>query len=165
MRPGSSVLPVAWVTLRVLILANWIFGALVLALLAASFEAEEWTWRALGVGSVAGHEGLIAGMRAIMVIGIGSVPLAYLALTRLVAIVETVRSGDPFIPANARRLRAIAWTLVGLELLHLFVVAIASAVSTAETPLDIGPEFSINKRSSRAKESRRAVALGMRSPS
>ena len=59
-----------WVTLRILIVLNWILGALIFALLAISFQAEEWTWRALGVGAVAGHESVVAGMRAIMVIGI-----------------------------------------------------------------------------------------------
>ena len=62
-----SALPATWVALRVLIVLNWILGALIFALLAISFLAEEWTWRALGVGATEGHEGLVAGMRAIMV--------------------------------------------------------------------------------------------------
>ena len=133
----SPALPVTWVTLRVLVVLNWILGALILALLAATFQAEEWTWRALGVGTVAGHQGIVAGMRAIMAIGIVGVPIAFVILDALLKIVGTVRDGDPFSLENAARLRTIAWALLGLEVLHVFVVAIASAVSSKELPLRI----------------------------
>jgi hypothetical protein len=92
-------------TLRILIVLNWIFGALIFALLAISFLAEEWTWRALGVGAVGGHERVIAGMRAVMVIGIVGTPIAYVVFTRLLRILESVRTGEPFTMDNAGRLR------------------------------------------------------------
>jgi hypothetical protein len=139
----SPALPVAWTALRILIPLNWIYGTLIVGLLAISFQAEEWTWRALGVGAVAGHEGIIAGMRAIMVIGIAAVPLAYVVLRQLFRIVKSVRVGEPFTGENAGRLRTIAWALLALELLHVGVVAIASAVSTRELPLRIGDNFSV----------------------
>ena len=131
------------VTLRVLIVLNWILGALIFALLAISFQAEEWTWRALGVGPVAGHESVVAAMRAIMVIGIAGTPIAYLVFSRLLRIVESVRTSEPFTMDNAGRLRTIAWALLGLELLHICVVAIASAVSTKEMPLRINGNFDL----------------------
>jgi len=133
----SPALPVTWVTLRVLVVLNWVFGALILALLAATFQAEEWTWRALGVGTVAGHHGIVAAMRAIMAIGIVGVPIAFVVLDTLLKIVGTVRDGVPFSLENAARLRTIAWALLGLEVLHVFVVAIASAASSKELPLRI----------------------------
>jgi DUF2975 family protein len=77
-----------------------------------------------------------------MVIGIGSTPLAHILLTRLLAIVETVRLGDPFVAVNAARLKTIAWALLGLELLHLVVGAIAASASSASQPLDIDWSFS-----------------------
>ncbi len=131
------------ITLRVLILLNWILGALIFALLAISFLAEEWTWRALGVGAVAGQEGIVAGMRAIMMIGVAGTPVAYVVFSRLHKIVESVRTGEPFTVDNAGRLRTIAWALLGLELLHICVVAIASAVSTKEVPLRINGNFDL----------------------
>ena len=137
----SSALPATWVALRILISLNWILGALIFALLAVTFLAEEWTWRALGVGAVAGHEGVVAGMRAIMVIGIVGIPIAYVVFSRLLRIVESVRAGEPFTMDNAGRLRTIAWALLGLELLHICVVAIASAVSTKEVPLRLNGNF------------------------
>jgi len=139
----STALPATWATLRVLIVLNWIFGALILTLLAISFAAEGWTWRALGVGAVAGHEGVVAGMRAIMVIGIVGTPLAYVVFSRLLRIVESVREGEPFELENAGRLRTIAWALLGLELLHVCVVAIASALSSREVPLRINGNFDL----------------------
>ena len=139
----STALPATSVTLRVLIVCNWILGVLIFALLTISFLAEEFTWRALGVGTVAGHEGAVAGMRAIMVIGIVGTPIAYFVFSRLLRIVESVRTGEPFTLDNAGRLRTIAWALLGIELLHICVVAIASAVSTREVPLHIDGNFDL----------------------
>jgi hypothetical protein len=140
---SSTALFAMWVALRVLIVLNWIFGALIFGLLAVSFQAEDLTWRALGVGALAGHEGVVAGMRAIMVIGIAGTPIAYVVFSRLLRIVESVRKGEPFATDNAGRLRTIAWALLGLELLHICVVAIASAVSTKEVPLRINGNFDL----------------------
>src|SRR5467141_5314277 len=95
-------------TLRILIVLNWIFGALIFALLAISFQAEEWTWRALGVGAVGGHEGVVAGMRAVMVIGIVGTPIAYVVFSLLRRIVESVRTGEPFTMDFANDLATIA---------------------------------------------------------
>ena len=139
----SMALPVARATLRTLIVLNWIAGTLIFALLAISFLAEGWTWRALGVGSVAGHEGIVAGMRAIMVIGIAGAPIAHMVLGPLLRIVESVRMRAPFSVENARRLRTIAWALLALELLHLGVLAIVSAVSTPNIPLRITSNFNL----------------------
>ncbi len=139
----STTLLATWVTLRILIVLNWILGALIFALLVISFLAEEWTWRALGVGAVAGPERVVAGMRAIMVIGVVGTPIAYVVFSRLLRIVESVRTGEPFTMDNAGRLRTIAWALLGLELLHICVVAIASAVSTKEMPLRINGNFDL----------------------
>lgn len=142
MNPPSS-LPAAWIVLRILVVLNWIMGALILALLVASLVAEDWVMTALGVGQVSGRAEQIAGMQTIMVIGVGSVPLAHLVFARLLAIVETVRSGDPFVPQNARRLRMIAWVLLAMEMLHVAVVAIASMISSAGVALDIDWDFSL----------------------
>jgi len=140
----STALRATWVTLRILIALNWILGALIFALLAISFQATEWTWRALGLGAVAGHEGIVAGMRAIMVIGIVGIPIAHVVFSRLLTIVESVRTGEPFTVDNAGRLRTIAWALLGLELLHVCIVAIAAAVSTKEVPLRMSGNFHVS---------------------
>ena len=68
----------------------------------------------------------------------------HVVLKRLLAIVETVRGGDPFVAANASRLQAIAWALLALQVLSLVIGAVAKAVSTPAHPLDIDAGFSIN---------------------
>jgi hypothetical protein len=89
-------------------------------------------------------------MRLIMVVGIGSAPLAHILLTRLLAIVDTVRFGGPFLADNAARLQTTAWALLGLELLHQAVGAIAASASSDTQPLDIDWNFSITSSRSTA---------------
>jgi hypothetical protein len=139
----SPALPAAWVTLRTLVILNWVVGTLIFSLLLISFRAEAWTLRALGVGSLARHEGIVAGLRSIMVIGIVSAPIAFVVFRQLQLIVRSVRTGEPFTAENAGRLKAIAWALLALQMLHICVVAIASAVSTKEVPLRIGGDFNL----------------------
>ena len=139
----SSALGLARVTLRSLIALNWALGALIFALLVASLLAEAWTWRALGVDGAAGHPRVVAGMRAIMAIGLVGTAVHYIVLSRLLRIVESVSVGEAFTTGNADRLRAIAYGLLGSELLHLGVVAIASAVSK-EVPLRISGNFAVS---------------------
>jgi hypothetical protein len=84
------------------------------------------------------------GMRAIAVLGLAAIPLNYVVLKRLLAIVETVRAGDPFVAANASRLQSIAWALLTLQLFSLVIGAIARSVSIPGHPLHIDAGFSIN---------------------
>jgi hypothetical protein len=56
--------------------------------------------------------------------------------------VETVRRGDPFIVANADRLRAVAWCLLALQLIGLVIAAIGKAISTPAHPLHLDAGFS-----------------------
>ena len=84
------------------------------------------------------------GLRAVAVLGLVTISLNYGILKRLLAIVETVRAGDPFVATNANRLQAIAWTLFALQLLSIVIGAIAKTVSTPAYPLHINAGFSIN---------------------
>jgi hypothetical protein len=71
--------------------------------------------------------------------GLIGVPLAHLILRRLMAIVVTVRAGDPFVVENAERLKAIAWLVLWLQLLQVVIARIA--IRIAELDLDL--RFSI----------------------
>ena len=138
-----AALPIAHVVLRVVIVLNWLFGAGILALLIATMVAEHWTMTALGVPSSPDNWPLTMGMRATAALGLVAIPLNYVVLKRLLAIVETVRSGDPFVAANADRLETIAWALLALELLSLTISAIGNAISTPAHPLHLGADVSI----------------------
>jgi hypothetical protein len=140
----SSALPIAWITLRILILLNWIWGACILGLLVYTFINEPWTMRALGVSGYPDAQRVMMGMRAIAALGLIAIALNFSVLKKLSAIVETVRAGNPFVAANAYRLHAIAWILVALQLLSIAIAAIAKVISTAEHPFNLDAGFSIN---------------------
>src|SRR6476660_4030164 len=124
----TPALPIARVVLRILIVVNWLYGAAILALLVV-MPNEQWIMTAFKLSPSPEAERLGMGMRAIAVLGIASVPLHYVVLKRLLAIVETVRAGDPFVTANASRLQAIAWVLLALNLLSIVIGAIALTVA------------------------------------
>ena len=140
----STALPIAYVFLRILILLNWFFGACVLALLAFTFVNEPWTMRALGVSGMSDALRVMWAMRGIAALGVLAVPLNYMILKRLVMMVETVRTGDPFVAANAYRLQAIAWLLVALQLISMSIAGIGRVISTEEHPFHLDAGFSVN---------------------
>src|SRR2546423_6274388 len=144
-RPASSspALPIAYVVLRILIVVNWLFGAAILALLVV-MPNEQWIMSAFRLSPSPEAERLVMGLRAIAVLGLAAIPLNYVVLKRLLAMVETVRAGDPFVAANASRLQAIAWVLLALQLLSLVIGTIARTVSTPAHPLHVDAGFSIN---------------------
>ena len=140
----SPALPIAHMVLRILIWVNWASGAAILVLLIATLVAEEWTFTALGAPPSRAGQSFLMGMRAIAVLGLAGIPLNAALLRRLLAIVETVRRGDPFIAGNADRLQAIGWVLLVLQLLSVVIAGIATAVSTPALPLDVNAGFSTN---------------------
>ena len=131
--------------LRVVIALNVLMGALILVLLIASLVNEPWVVRALGAGPSPGSSKLITAMRLIMVLGICATPIVHLVLTRLLTIVDTVSVGNPFIVANAARLKAIAWAILALELMHFAVGLIAQAVSSEVGQMHIDWGFSLTQ--------------------
>jgi hypothetical protein len=141
--PSSAALPIAHVVLRILIALNWAMSAAITALLVVS-PNEQWIMSAFKLSPSPEAERLIVGLRAVAVLGLAAIPLNYAVLKRLLAMVETVRAGDPFVAANAYRLKAIAWALLALQLLSIVIGAIAKAVSTPATPVHLDAGFSIN---------------------
>lgn len=139
----SAALPIAYVLLRLLIVFNWFMGAAILVLLVA-MPTERWIMSALDLTPGREAERIVLGLRAIAVVGLVTIPINHAILKRLVAMVVTVRLGDPFVAANARRLQVIAWALLALQLLGLVIAAIVKAVETPAHPLDIDAGFSIN---------------------
>jgi hypothetical protein len=142
-RSYSAALPIAYVVLRILIVVNWLVGAAILALLVV-MPNEQWIMSAFQIPPSPDAARLVMGLRAMAVVGLATIPLNYLVLKRLLAIVETVRAGDPFVAANADRLQAIAWVLLALQLLSLVIGAIAEAISTPAHPVDVDAGFSVN---------------------
>jgi hypothetical protein len=141
--PSSAALPIAHVMLRILIVVNWLIGAAIAVLLLA-MPTRQWILSAFNIPPSPDADRLIMALRAVAVLGLVAIPVNYVVLKRLLAIVETVRAGDPFVAANAYRLQAIAWALLGLQLLSLVIGAIARTVSTPAHPLHLDAGFSVN---------------------
>ncbi len=84
------------------------------------------------------------GCARVALLGLVTIPINYLILKRLLAIVGTVRAGDPFVDANAQRLQAIAWALLALQLLSLVIGGIGKAISSPAHPVHLDAGFSVN---------------------
>ena len=133
-----AALAVSHVVLRLLVILNWIYGGVVLAILVGLFTAARWTLTALGVPPTDEAATLmLLGMRAIAALGLVGVPLNFVVLSRLLAIVRMVRTGDPFVAQNAARLQAIAYAVLGQQVLQFVIGMIARTVSTPAHPLRI----------------------------
>ncbi len=141
--PSSAALPIAYVVLRILIVVNWLGGAAIFALVFL-VPHEPWIMSSLDLSPSPEAYRLVMGLRAVAVLGLAAIPLNHAGMKRLLAIVETVRAGDPFVAANADRLQAIAWVLLTLQLLAIVIDAIVRGVSIPGHPLDIDAGFSIN---------------------
>ena len=140
---SDTPLALSGTVLRTLVKLNVILGILIFALLIATLIAGGPVMRALGAIPTPDSGRLMLGMRGIMVIGILAAPVLHLIYTRLLAIVETVKAGDPFVVENAARLQTIAWAIVGLELMHVVVVLLANGVTVGTEKVDIGGKFSV----------------------
>ncbi len=142
-RSYSAALPIAYVVLKILIILNWLVGAAIVVLLLV-MPHEQWIMTVFKLSPSPEADRLVMGLRAVALIGLVTVPINHAILKRLVAMVETVRSGDPFVAANAYRLRTIAWALLALQILSLVIAAIAKAISTPAHPVDLDAGVSIN---------------------
>jgi hypothetical protein len=139
----SAALPIAHAVLRILIVLNWLVGAAFLALLVVA-PNERWIMSAYKLTASPEAEQVVFGLRVILVLILAMIPINHVVLRRLLAIVETVRAGDPFVATNAYRLRAIAWLLLAVQLLSLLIGTIAEALSTPARQVDVDVGFSIS---------------------
>ena len=139
----TPALPIAHVVIRILIVLNWLGGAAILALLAV-MPNEQWIMAAFKIPPSPDADRLVMGLRAVAALGLATISLNYVVLKRLLAIVGTVREGDPFVAANASRLQTIAWSLLALQLFSIVIGAIGKAVSTPAHPVHLDAGFSIN---------------------
>jgi hypothetical protein len=125
---SARALAVARPVIQVLTVLNIVYGLCLVSLLVISFFIEGWPERPLGFDLTTAHPQIGTGLRAIVLIGLVAAAIVHTVLRRLLAIVDTVRGSDPFIAENVRRLDAIAWSVVVLEVMRLVIIAIAAAV-------------------------------------
>ncbi len=139
----SPALPIAHAVLRILVILNWIGGGAILALLLLA-PNREWIIEALKLSPSLEADRVVFGLRAIASLGLVAVLLNHRILKRLIAMVDTVRHGDPFVASNADRLRDIGWALLVLQILSLVIAAGGKMISTPDHPVNLDAGFSIN---------------------
>lgn len=127
-RSTSRALTIARPAIQILTVLNIAYAVILAALLCWSFFIQGWPGRPLGFDMVHAHPLVGNGIRVIVVVGLVGAAIVHTILRRLLAIVDTVRVGDPFILDNAQRLEAIAWRVLALEGLRLIVAGIAAVV-------------------------------------
>ena len=89
-----------------------------------------------------GSQWLLPVLRLWMVAALPMVAAVHVFLSRLLAVVDTVRDGDPFVPANAARLRTIAWCGFAIESLRRVFGVFAGLMDAAGS--NIPWSFSLN---------------------
>ena len=143
MQRQTPALPIAYALLRILIIVNWLGGLAILVLVVA-MPNKQWIMSAFKLSPSPDADRLVMGLRAVAMLGLIVIPLNYVVMKKLLAIVATVREGDPFVAANAQRLQVIAWVLLALNLLSIVIGAIGKSVSTPAHPVHLDAGFSIN---------------------
>jgi hypothetical protein len=143
MNKPSPVLPIAHAGLKIMIILNWVMAAFILALLFAA-PTREWIIKSLDLSGSPDAERVVWSFRMIAALGLVSVPFNYVVLKRLLAIVDSVRDGNPFVAVNASRLQTIAWCMAAVQILSMSIGALGKSISTPEHPVQLGAGFSVN---------------------
>lgn len=126
-----------WI-LRVLNWLNWGIGAPIVVILAlvTAIGAQQFIAGGGSAGVSHPHE-ILALLRWMAILMVPVIALAHIIFTRLIAIIDTVPRGGAFTAANARRLRTIAWALLGTQIIDL-IFGVYSASTSMRTGEYIG---------------------------
>lgn len=137
--PGSDTRALAWsrALLKIVVVLNLAFAAVDLICIGLSLAYEPEVVRHFRERPIEGDvDAFVDGFRMLMVAGLFMFPLIHVIATRLLAIVDTVRRGDPFVASNAQRLKTIAWALLGAQILHLVFGLFAARLSRPNAEID-----------------------------
>lgn len=132
-----SALAVSRALLRLLRLLNLATGVgLVLALVASVPFADTFAdFFTKGPGTL-GPGWLLPVLRLWFVAAMVMVAAVHVFLSRLLAVVDSVRAGDPFVAENARRLRTMAVCGLVIEALRLVFGVFAATMNAAGSNMD-----------------------------
>lgn len=127
----------SWQLLRLLLFVTGAIALVLVMSFVASFVFEDaivqhFASRQTGMDALA----LVQGLRIFMLLGAIMIPLVAILLLRLLAIVGTVRAGNPFTSENAKRLSTVAWSLLGVQFVDLGFGAMASRLSSAHAQIE-----------------------------
>jgi Protein of unknown function (DUF2975) len=87
---------------------------------------------------------LLPNLMTVFALGIVVLGLIWTIMRKLLAVVNSVEDGDPFVRANALRLKAIGWIMVGLQLVGIPLAIAAGKAADMFGESDTGLDFSLN---------------------
>jgi Protein of unknown function (DUF2975) len=87
---------------------------------------------------------LLPGLLAVFAFGIVVLGLLWTMMRKLLNIIDSVEDGNPFIKANAARLRAIGWMMVGVQIVGLPLATAAGNVADLFGENDVGFDLPLN---------------------
>lgn len=133
----ATLLGVSRLLVSLLRILNLVIGALLVAMFVASFVFEPVFRDFFSKQPPRIDPGLlIPALRVWMLLGIPAIAAVHLLYTRLLAVIETVRAGDPFVPDNAVRLKTIAWCLLAMQVFDLMCGVMAAIMNAAGSNID-----------------------------
>ncbi len=92
---------------------------------------------------VADAAGLLVWIMVLLAFAIMTLGAIWTILRKLLAIIGTVESGDPFVHANAVRLKAIGWIMVGVHLIGIPMAFLVNHIGDRVGEADMRGDFSI----------------------
>jgi hypothetical protein len=133
----ATALGLSRTLLRLFRVLNLGVGAMLLAGFLASFLFEPLFRDFFTIHPERARPGmLMAVLRTWMLISVPVVAAVHIMLSRLLAMIETLRAGDPFVPENAVRMKTIAWCLLGVQLFNLVCGVMAAAMNAAGSRIE-----------------------------
>ena len=116
-----GIAAISRITLWVFLVVNLAFGlgfglAIVMSFLLAGKASARLTAE---YGATVDPSSVLVAIRLLFGCGIVAAAVLHRVFTNLLAILRSVRSGDPFTKTNATRLRAIGWALLTFQVLDL----------------------------------------------
>jgi Protein of unknown function (DUF2975) len=116
---SAKLLGVSRTLLMVVRVLNLVLAAAFVAMVVASFVFEPSFRDYYSRRPELDPDVILPVLRLWVVVGLPMFAAVHVMLSRLLAIIETVRSGDPFMPENAARMKTIAWCLLVVQLFDL----------------------------------------------
>jgi Protein of unknown function (DUF2975) len=109
-------------TLRVLNWLNWGFGIpIVLLGIIGGYLIPDQFLEVSRAGGSESPEAILMFMQVAFPMTAPVIWLAHLIFTRLIAMIDTIHTGQVFSTTNADRLRTVAWALLGTQIIDLIV--------------------------------------------
>ena len=133
----ATLLGLSRLLIRIARLFNILVGVLLIGMFVASFLFEP-VFREFFTKQPARIDPglLMPTLRLWALLALPMIAAVHLLFSRLLAMIDTVRAGDPFVPENGARLKTIAWCLLSLQLFNLLFGLLAATMNAAGSNID-----------------------------